>query len=86
MSTSTDAVSSATSGEILADQTPKAHLGEVVRAEYREMPGLNVTVRQAARLWGLDVDRSERLLSAMVDDGFLVRDARGAYRRRTSPL
>lgn len=86
MSTSMDAVMLATGGEILAGETAEAHLGELVRAEYREMPGLNVTVRQAARLWGLDVDRSEQLLSALVDDGFLVRDARGAYRRRTSPL
>jgi hypothetical protein len=61
-------------------------LHELVQAEYREMPGLNVTAQQAARLWGLDLDRSEQLLSGLVDDGFLVRDARGAYRRRHSPL
>jgi hypothetical protein len=76
----------ATSDEMIAGETAAAHLDELVRAEYREMPGLNVTVRQAARLWGLDVGRSEQLLSALVDDGFLVRDARGAYRRRSSPL
>lgn len=53
-----------------------------IRAEYVDMPGLNLTVAQAARLWGVSIGHAERLLSEMVDERFLERDARGLYRRR----
>ena len=56
-----------------------------IRAEYTEMPGLTLTTRQAARLWGLDVSRSQRLLSELVQSRFLIEDSRGAYRRRGCP-
>jgi hypothetical protein len=56
-----------------------------IRAEYLEMPGLTLTLPQACRLWCLSPAQSERLLSELVDGGFLVRDARGAYCRRGSP-
>ncbi len=56
-----------------------------VRAEFLEMPGLSLTVSQAARLWGLSPAQSERLLHELVDSGFLVRDPRGAYRRGGCP-
>jgi DNA-binding IclR family transcriptional regulator len=49
------------------------------------MPGLTLTVRQAARLLGLSVSESERLLSDLVDSRFLTRDAGGRYRRRGCP-
>ena len=55
---------------------------ERMRAEYVEMPGLSVTVPQAARLWGLSPPRSERLLSTLVDNGFLLCNREGLYRRR----
>lgn len=57
-----------------------------IRREYLEMPGLVLTLPQAARLWGLTVRRSESLLSILVDIGFLVRDDTGAYRRRRISL
>ena len=69
-------------------KTPDASTSSVVhriRGEYLEMPGLTLTVRQAARLWGLEVTQSQRLLSELVDSQFLVADARGAYRRRGCP-
>lgn len=53
-----------------------------LRSEYLEMPGLKVTLPQAARLWGIGLRESEALLTELVDDGFLVRDVRGTYRRR----
>lgn len=54
-----------------------------IRREYLDMPGLVLTLPQAGRLWGLSVRRSERLLSALVDSGFLVCDNNTrAYRRR----
>jgi hypothetical protein len=56
-----------------------------IEAEYREMPGLRLTLPQASRLWGLNVGQSERLLSELVDEGFLMRDMSGAYRRRGCP-
>ncbi len=68
--------------------TPDAIASSVVqriRGEYLEMPGLTLTVRQAARLWGLGVPQSQRVLSELVESRFLVADASGAYRRRGCP-
>jgi Fic family protein len=56
-----------------------------IKAEFLEMPGLTLTVQQACRLWSLSPAQSERLLSDLVDRGFLVRDPRGAYRRGGCP-
>lgn len=39
-------------------------LGRIV-AEYREMPGLRLTVAHAARLWALDVERCRGTLDAL---------------------
>lgn len=68
--------------------TPDAIPSSVVqriRGEFTEMPGLTLTVRQAARLWGLEVSQSQRLLAELVDNRFLVADASGGYRRRGCP-
>jgi len=46
------------------------------------MPGLRLTLAQAARLWALDRDRVRSLLFALVDAGFLVRAGDGQYARR----
>ena len=56
-----------------------------VRAEYVEMPGLCLTVPQAARLLGLSMDDSQRVLSELADDGLLRRNTKGAYVRRPCP-
>ena len=58
---------------------------ELVRAEFLEMPGLALTIPQAARLWHLDVSESEHILRELVEGGLLLRDRRGAYRRRGCP-
>lgn len=50
-----------------------------IRGEYREMPGLKLTVPQAARLWHLDQPSIEQLLNVLVADGVLRRTAAGAY-------
>lgn len=60
-------------------------IAQRIRGEYTEMPGLTLTVRQAARLWGVSVSQSERLLSELVESRFLVEDSDGAYRRRGCP-
>jgi hypothetical protein len=53
-----------------------------IRAEYLEMPGLALTLVQAARLWGADCAVVEPLLRSLVDSGFLWRTADGQYVRR----
>lgn len=43
-----------------------------VRGEFMEMPGLQVNVRQAQRLWGLESTCCEAILNTLVDTGFLT--------------
>lgn len=50
-----------------------------IRGEYREMPGLKLTVPQAARLWHVDAPSVERMLDSLVADGLLRRTPGGAY-------
>jgi hypothetical protein len=56
-----------------------------IRGEYLEMPGLALTLPQAARLWGLSVGQTELLVLELVRRGFLMRDMKGAYRRLGCP-
>lgn len=54
-----------------------------IRGEFLEMPGLQLSVPQAARLWGMDPSSCRSCLDALVDSGFLVRNAAGVlYSRR----
>jgi hypothetical protein len=50
-----------------------------VRGEFREMPGLCLTVPQACRLWQLDAQDCICVLGVLVAEGFLARTAAGAY-------
>jgi len=52
-----------------------------IRGEYREMPGLRLSPRQAARLWSIDCDVCEQVMDALVRSGFLRRDRNGMYAR-----
>ena len=45
-----------------------------VQGEFHEMPGLKLTVRQAARLFSVETARCERVLGALVHDGILATD------------
>jgi hypothetical protein len=67
------------------DALTSAALAQRIRAEFIEMPGLTLTVPQAARLWSVNVLQSQSILSDLVGTGFLVRDSRGAYRRKGCP-
>jgi hypothetical protein len=60
------------------------HLLRRVRGEYREMPGMRLTIEQAARLWGLDRQTCHSLLSSLVAARFLELDRLGRYRRADS--
>jgi hypothetical protein len=42
-----------------------------VRSEFIEMPGLRLTVRQAARLWGLEPAACENVIEVLVRAAFL---------------
>jgi predicted transcriptional regulator of viral defense system len=52
---------------------------ERIDGEYREMPGLRLTVAQAARLWGLQAPQCRALLGALVERGRLVETPDGRY-------
>ena len=45
-----------------------------VRAEFREMPGLKLTLPQASRLFSIEPTRCERVLDALVHAGHLATD------------
>lgn len=49
--------------------------------EFIEMPGLQLTARQAQRLFGLTEHICSALLTALVDDRFLVLRPDGRYAR-----
>lgn len=50
-----------------------------VRGEYREMPGLRLTVQEACRLWQIDARVCEVVLQELVAGGFLKRTNDGAF-------
>lgn len=50
-----------------------------VRGEYREMPGLRLTIAQACRLWQVDRATCERILGELVQERFLQQTRDGAY-------
>jgi DNA-binding IclR family transcriptional regulator len=54
---------------------------EIIRAEYLEIPGLNLTKPQIQRLWGLDAPTCDALLDSLVEGGFLRRTSSNVYVR-----
>ena len=52
-----------------------------VRGEYREMPGMRLTVDQAMRLWMLDRETCTDVLSSLVASHFLEQDRTGRFVR-----
>lgn len=64
-----------------ADHTTIADWLCRIRAEYIEVPGLNLTRPQAKRLWGLDDLTCDRVLNALVEGRFLRLTASGTYIR-----
>lgn len=53
-----------------------------VRGEYLEMPGLRLSLDQAARMWAVDRESCGMVLDALVSARFLQRDQDGRYMRR----
>lgn len=50
-------------------------------ADYREMPGLSLTVPQAALLWHLDREMAEGVMHLLVCQGFLRENDRHRFVR-----
>ena len=55
-----------------------------VRSEFREMPGMRLTLGQAMRLWDLDRPTCCTVLDSLVASHFLQQDACGRYSRAHS--
>ena len=55
-----------------------------IQGEFREIPGLRLTCRQAQRLWNLDAVVCESLLAALVDVRFLTQTPDGLFLQRTA--
>jgi hypothetical protein len=49
------------------------------RADYREMPGLQLTARQAGRLWALPDSLCERVLRSFLEEQFLNRSTNDSF-------
>ena len=58
---------------------PSAYLLDRIRGEYREMPGLRLTLAQAQRLWQVERIECEAALATLVTDGFLALTNDNAY-------
>jgi DNA-binding IclR family transcriptional regulator len=56
---------------------PDPELRRRIRAEFREMPGLRLTLAQASRFFHLERSECERLLSDLVRCGELRSDGSG---------
>ena len=73
-------ISAATTSDFHA-QDRRALIAERVRGEFREMPGLTLTLAQAGRLWSLDTATCGDVLSQLVATGFLCQRSDGAFCR-----
>jgi hypothetical protein len=56
---------------VATDGSIDTRLLERVVAEYREMPGLTLTLDQARRLWGCDAETCQRVAAVLVNRGLL---------------
>jgi hypothetical protein len=54
-----------------------------IRAEYLEMPGLQLKLEQAQRLWGIEPALCQQVLDSLVDEKFLYLSANAHYARFT---
>jgi hypothetical protein len=57
----------------------------MVRGEFLEMPGLELTEAQAIKLWNLDADDCRYVLDVLVAAGFLRWTTRGTVLRTGRP-
>ena len=62
-----------------AEQMMTTEWLQLVKAEYLEMPGLQLTLPQVRRLWGLEDETCHAILEQLVATRFLRRTARDLY-------
>jgi hypothetical protein len=60
-------------------EPPRAQLRSTILGAYSEMPGLKLTLPQAARLFGLRAGTCHAVLEALVKDGALRRSPEQRY-------
>ena len=65
--------------EVDLPRVPTATLVTRIKAEYLELPGLQLTPWQAQRLWGLDQIQCNAVLEVLVETSFLRKTKSGAY-------
>lgn len=61
---------------------PDGHTVARVRDEFGALPGLSLTTEQARLVFDLDREMCERVLDALVAEGFLSRTPRGSFTRQ----
>ena len=52
---------------------------ERIRGEFREMPGMKLTIDQACRLWNLNDVQCRDAVDALIAERFLIRTPSGAF-------
>jgi hypothetical protein len=67
---------------IIATEDRRTSVASLIRAEYREMPGLALTAAQLRRLWQLSDADAGVLIDTLVNSGFLRRTASGCLIHR----
>ena len=66
----------ATEGPMANTDRPDPHIINRIRSEFQEMPGMRLTLHQAARLFDLDMAHCARALAVLVTDGALWTNGR----------
>ena len=61
------------------------NLVQRIREEFEEAPGLRISVREAARFWGLDETTCGQVLHQLVAARFLALSGDGRYRQTNDP-
>ena len=56
---------------------PRDHLLRAIASEYREMPGMRLTLAQFGRLWNLDASECEEVVRELIARGDLSEDDDG---------
>ena len=59
-------------------------LTQRIREEFAEVPGLQLTVKEASRFWALDEETCRQVLARLLETGFLARGADQRFRQSTS--
>lgn len=63
-------------------RTPRSDtLALVIESEFKEMPGMRLTFAQVRRLWSLSAEDAAKMMSNLIAEGRLTRDATGRYCR-----